>query len=437
MEGENPFADSFYKPFTHAEEDRILNQILWYMFLKTAKTIEEATDNIKKYWFSTDTNSSFLCNVFSDKKQYGGYEAMEYEDLTESDSQLKLFQKYIKQEWDVDIYIVKHKHSTKLSFNIIGRPPFSIKIWFSIGIGLPLVLKHLFDFPPDITREFLLPKDKNYECLYKLYTAIQKEEDRLNITSVRKRNSFRNYATSIMDKKKQEIDFHIMGAEEDLKRVLDTARKMTRDIWDLKLQRAAYDNYNLDKTVEQLQIFFEGRPNISINMTDGDGLRYIVFETLNFWNSDILQGALECRVMEPDIRYCMEKIFVNYKGEVCVYASFDMSDLSKISPHYNSILCVHGHIRHPHLATYQCLGENESYMLEYLAQGKWDCAIEQTVAATKNINFGDASPINAFINDLTTARDKNFKVILYKGIKYTVSEFCKIMREEDKNGFKS
>ena len=56
---------------------------------------------------------------------------------------------------------------------------------------------------------------------------------------------------------------------------------------------------------------------------------------------------------------------------------------------------------HPHLYEYRCLGENEKPITEALMKGDWKLAVEQAIAAVRNLWFGDYTVMSTFMDRVT------------------------------------
>jgi hypothetical protein len=68
---------------------------------------------------------------------------------------------------------------------------------------------------------------------------------------------------------------------------------------------------------------------------------------------------------------------------------------------------------HPHIYAANCWGDNQSYIQKALIQGEYISAIEQIIAATKNLNWFDGTIIRWLLNAISSEYDnrKTFKII--------------------------
>lgn len=61
-------------------------------------------------------------------------------------------------------------------------------------------------------------------------------------------------------------------------------------------------------------------------------------------------------------------------------------------------------IKQPHIMDYNCWGNNAPLIIKSLAEKDYIQALEQTIAATQNINFSDSIVIESFMNDLVNMK---------------------------------
>ena len=135
-------------------------------------------------------------------------------------------------------------------------------------------------------------------------------------------------------------------------------------------------------------------------------LRYFVLETIEYYDVDEFKRAYNNHrscvgEASNDIRQILYSIFAENKGKFRVESRFELVNLSSLKAMRGTTERFSGeYLPHPHLAHYACLGENGNYINKYMQDGDWDLAIEQSISATKNINFGDATVVSSFISDL-------------------------------------
>lgn len=191
--------------------------------------------------------------------------------------------------------------------------------------------------------------------------------------------------------------------------------------------------------------FFMAHNQITICNTqqtnDGNVMEYCVAETMEYFDADAfvrLYNNPHSSVggASQDVKEILWGVFADNKGVFRVEAIFRLVNLASIIARRGSTSgqFSNTHLPHPHLYHHACLGGNENYINRYLEQGNWDLAIEQTIAAVKNINFGDSTVVGEFVADVRNAMSSPCKCILAdNGKEMTLREFLVYIRENKEN----
>lgn len=200
-----------------------------------------------------------------------------------------------------------------------------------------------------------------------------------------------------------------------------------------------------DSTDDSVYKFFMSHKQITIVTTqqnsDGNVMEYCVTDTIEYFDADAfvrlynnphssIGGA------PKDVKDILYAVFAENKGMFRVEGMFRLVNLASIIARRGSTSGQFSetHLPHPHLYHHACLGGNETYINNYLNEGNWDMAIEQTIAAVKNINFGDGIVIGEFVTDVRNALDSSRKCILAdNGKQMTLREFLAYIRENNEN----
>ena len=193
--------------------------------------------------------------------------------------------------------------------------------------------------------------------------------------------------------------------------------------------------------------FFMSHSNIVIHKTtlgsgEGNVMEYAVLDTIEYYDSDAFlrlykNTGSSIGGADENVKKILYAVFADNKGVFKVESMFKLTNLSSLNVmrHSRTGKYEKTHLAHPHLVHYGCLGGNSSYISNFLQQGNWDMAIEQSVAATKNINFGDAVVISQFVSDVRRALDyNNCKCIIAdNGTEMTPAEFLAYISENNEN----
>lgn len=175
---------------------------------------------------------------------------------------------------------------------------------------------------------------------------------------------------------------------------------------------------------------------------NGKVLEYAVTETIEYFDEDIFKmhynnpnspfGTNNCN---SDLREICYALFVEHKGVLRAEAIFKLTNLSSLLVVSHATTGNHGdtHLPHPHLVNHGCLGGNGTYINKYMAEGSWDLAIEQSIAAVKNINMGDTAVTTSMVRDLGRRMDICKCIIADNGREMTPNEFLVYIRSNKNN----
>lgn len=184
--------------------------------------------------------------------------------------------------------------------------------------------------------------------------------------------------------------------------------------------------------------FFISHKSIDKIVKKENGIIYSIVDTIDFYDEDefkALYNSDSYFYKGNEINDLLYEVFVNHKGKFLTRSEFLFNNLSSILPRQRGQLAINdeGELPHPHLYFYGCLGENREPINQALMNGNWDLAIEQTIGATKNINFSDRTVMNEFLRYLRN--NKNLKCIIAdNGERMSLNEFKKYIKGDIKDG---
>jgi len=200
-------------------------------------------------------------------------------------------------------------------------------------------------------------------------------------------------------------------------------------------------------TDESLFEFFDQHKQLSIQSVQKDNrgcsLYYMINETIEYFDQDEFNEYYE----NPDSYFYNDDytdelytlllgLFGKEKGRLKARCVFMLTNFTSLAPQRNwSYEDGRRLLPHPHLDSHGCLGGNETPILEYLANGEWEQAIGQTIAAAKNINFGDSTVVNHMMSWLQKNLSTTEKLIVADNdIEMTIQEFLAYLKEDETNG---
>lgn len=204
-----------------------------------------------------------------------------------------------------------------------------------------------------------------------------------------------------------------------------------------------------DKDDLSVYNFFQSHKQLSVLSTSQNGygasvLYYSILETLEYFDEDAFMAMYkEKRSILYDQgrdfarRICYET-FINKRGKFRFESQFMLTNVTGLAAVAGVVSHKYDDISmpNPHLFHHHCLGDNEGYINGYLKTGDWDLAIEQTIAATKNLYFGDSVVFREFLGDIWEYKDRKC-IVLDDGTNISPQELYDIVLKEDTEKNKS
>lgn len=172
----------------------------------------------------------------------------------------------------------------------------------------------------------------------------------------------------------------------------------------------------------------------------GKTLQYSIIDTIEYYDEDNFLNNYNnpkssIGGSNPDMRRILYGIFKEHKGVIRAEAVFKLTNLSSLTPMQYERTDKYDatHLPHPHLVHHACLGGNKQYIDRYMMSGDWDMAIEQTIAAVKNVNMGDSTVVRDMVEDLGHRMDTCSCIVADNGQAMTPRQFLQYLRRGDNN----
>lgn len=134
---------------------------------------------------------------------------------------------------------------------------------------------------------------------------------------------------------------------------------------------------------------------------------------------------------DDDLMELMKRTFIENKYQLYTHAATKLRKRGHQVGYYTdatSDRCI----PHPHLMRYNCFGDNERLIRDALRQNNLELAIEQTMAATYNINFQDGAVFGALIAYLKRQHSKPTFKDVATGKFISLDDFTVLRAEEAK-----
>lgn len=230
---------------------------------------------------------------------------------------------------------------------------------------------------------------------------------------------------------------NIEDYERRIKDLLNDYARANQELTALNGAQRADDNMFWDYFTKHKQLEF-------VKVSTNNGYKNLIFcirETLEYFDTGELKRMLDNQnsflyeYANDETLTVLRAIFVEEKAKVRVRSCFKLTGTSSLQSYRSgtSLDYYSDSLKHPHLGEFDCLGANETYINQAMMKGDWEIAIEQCIAASKNIAFGDEPVMEKFIKHLNpnNASDKRC-IVTNDGKDLTVREFYEAYISEQK-----
>lgn len=184
-------------------------------------------------------------------------------------------------------------------------------------------------------------------------------------------------------------------------------------------------------TLQKSDEILQGMKNKSVQILNygGGALLFAICDTLDYYDEDEFLRLEERSgsyfyVFNEYTRRILHGIFAENLGtfKVSSVFKFNTSNLIPVDRGWYTKTLIEDFLPNPHLYFYQCLGGNAVPIQEFITKGEYDAAIQQAVAATKNINFADSTVIQR-LNDWISCTPNSRCIIARDGTEMTIQQF--------------
>ena len=190
--------------------------------------------------------------------------------------------------------------------------------------------------------------------------------------------------------------------------------------------------------------FFNQHKQIKVISTNRDNIKFGVIDTLEYYDEDEFEYIIdsdssylydeeEVAEEDSDIIDVLRAVFLDKKGVFLSNAVFNLSSMRYVNP-ISGATVTYDALPNPHIYHYGCSGGHEQYYSQYAESGDWELAVEQAIAATKNLNFGDSTVVTTMIRWLSENRNVPCIYIENKTRLVSVNEFQDWVAKERENG---
>ena len=231
---------------------------------------------------------------------------------------------------------------------------------------------------------------------------------------------------TLCQQKVREYNNNIESYERQIASWLDSKSQYNQELNALMMSKHD-DNDNFAhffETHKQLEFvsIYRGSSNSSLIFT--------VCDTLEYYAEDELKRMLDNQNSylnvngTPFALKVVKALFIDKKAKMRTRACFTMNGISSLSSTKDNanLDSYNDTLRHPHLGNFDCLGANEPHIRRAMEKNDWEIALEQCIAATKNIAWGDSTVGKRFLSHIDSYRDKRC-IITDDGRQLTIQQF--------------
>lgn len=251
---------------------------------------------------------------------------------------------------------------------------------------------------------------------------------------------FDGYENAYIENQKEVIQSRLRDNYESYRAYQEHLSQILLQIKENNIEYDALCRLDLD-TSNSFANFLINHKNIVYAKRRRDNtIYYVIDESIEYYDADKFEDYYNnprCGFMASAsevTKKVLKGLFIDCVGKLSVYSEFQLNNLTSIEPlRAGTIDGVRydDHFAHPHLGEYVCLGGNRNQINDYLNKGDWDMAIEQTIAATKNLNFGDSTVMCRLVERLNMNPTRK-GIIADNGKRMTPKEFAKYVETLEK-----
>lgn len=250
--------------------------------------------------------------------------------------------------------------------------------------------------------------DEAYEIIDEIYKASKFEETFLI-------NKFNTLKKGLTENKIKSIKDSIERERNKISQYEEAISAMYENILDFSKTLFALENTNSDYIEEYLDYLVHNKTITVLNVTD-KSITLDIVAPIRYFDSDVMRKYFESNASfiqnNPFNKWLMEKLFISCEiqlyTQVNVILSFDRPDVCR-----DSYADYMNYIPHPHLARFNCWGNNKALIVRAISECDYIGATEQIIASAFNLNLLDLTVVTELLHTFTVRpynTAKSFKI---------------------------
>ena len=211
--------------------------------------------------------------------------------------------------------------------------------------------------------------------------------------------SYNNSVTLDISSKLKDLDDEINKLSRSLNRCLSEQTKLNTILGSLQPIEVVPD------IASRLIEYLANNKSVKLQSIINSSINYTVTTTADYFDGDIYQTYRNNRYsaisrQSADLLQILDAIFLTRSIKLAIYSSFSIGIDNTFKIRGDVEYTPADHLANPHIMRYQCLGTNSSEIYANLRSSNYILAIEQSIAATKNINITDSVVFTDFMQKL-------------------------------------
>lgn len=272
-----------------------------------------------------------------------------------------------------------------------------IDLDYTIAGLLPILMPTYYADIPDIKGFCILAKDKKCDDIKDAFYAVVErngwiEEAAIKGLSVWAGKLNENKLESLLIEKERAMNIY----QDRLAKAQEAAANyaaIAEECYALELYADKQDVSWAEK------MFAKNKGLLKLVSIKNGYVHFTVTATIDFYNIDKMREYFDAHGewtrQTAQLRQFVKAVFVDRVAKLRVFADFTIcgAGLSFDNDKYKSRILapVGDRIPHPHLMMYHCWGANGGDISQFISERRYDMAIWQAVAATRNINVIDGT----------------------------------------------
>ena len=248
---------------------------------------------------------------------------------------------------------------------------------------------------------------------------------RLDLETARVKKLLGDIETRLDRETVENLKNSIQSKRTDIQRYQDAIAGFLNDIRKLEIQ---YEGLRVKIASGEagsgiMDFFLMNKNALHLNRVDGNSICVQVTAYCDFYDEDLAEKVIdnkrsfvyrntEGRIPADDIEALMRAIFIDRKIRLRFCAEYQVDLNNRVRPRGGASFLEgikETYMPNPHINQYNCIGNYDRIMTEYMSRGDNVGAITQCIASCGSLNFSDATVMEYFMGCIAGRHEVNIK----------------------------